>query len=77
MTADAAGTGAADGLGSIILNGLRYDTDSATQVQSAAALRGAVLGSDVQAGRFVVMARFRRRSIRRRQRRRPEGGRLR
>lgn len=30
VTADAAGIGAADGLGSIILNGLRYDTDSAT-----------------------------------------------
>ncbi len=29
-TADAAGIGAADGLGSVILNGLRYDTDSAT-----------------------------------------------
>ena len=30
VTADAAGIGAADGLGSVILNGLRYDTDSAT-----------------------------------------------
>ena len=30
VTADAAGIGAADGLGSIILNGLRYDTASAT-----------------------------------------------
>ncbi|WP_019656946.1 DUF5666 domain-containing protein [Variovorax atrisoli] len=30
VTADAAGIGAADGLGSIILNGLRYNTDSAT-----------------------------------------------
>lgn len=29
-TADAAGIGAADGLGSVILNGLRYNTDSAT-----------------------------------------------
>ncbi|SEL02004.1 hypothetical protein SAMN05518845_104122 [Variovorax sp. YR750] len=30
VSADAAGIGAADGLGSVILNGLRYDTDSAT-----------------------------------------------
>ncbi|MDT4815853.1 hypothetical protein FQZ97_488910 [compost metagenome] len=30
VTADAAGIGAADGLGSVILNGLRYNTDSAT-----------------------------------------------
>lgn len=30
VTADAAGIGAVDGLGSIILNGLRYDTDTAT-----------------------------------------------
>ncbi len=30
VTADAAGIGAADGLGSIILNGLRYNTDTAT-----------------------------------------------
>jgi hypothetical protein len=30
VTADAAGIGSADGLGSVILNGLRYDTDSAT-----------------------------------------------
>ncbi|SOD28107.1 hypothetical protein SAMN05518800_3676 [Variovorax sp. YR752] len=86
VTADAAGIGAADGLGSIILNGLRYDTDSATftiedatelqigmsarvagkvdanftsgvatQVQSAAELRGAASGIDTSAGSFVVM----------------------
>ncbi|KQX21989.1 DUF5666 domain-containing protein [Variovorax sp. Root434] len=86
VTADAAGIGAADGLGSIILNGLRYDTDSAaitiedatelqigmsarvagkvdadftagvaTQVLSAAELRGAVSGIDVAGGSFVVM----------------------
>ncbi|HEX7867349.1 MAG TPA: DUF5666 domain-containing protein [Variovorax sp.] len=30
VSADAAGIGAADGLGSVILNGLRYNTDSAT-----------------------------------------------
>lgn len=86
VTADAAGIGAADGLGSIILNGLRYDTDTATftiedatelqigmsarvagkvdanftsgvatQVQSAAELRGAASGIDTSAGSFVVM----------------------
>ncbi|WP_260396847.1 DUF5666 domain-containing protein [Variovorax sp. KBW07] len=86
VTADAAGIGAADGLGSIILNGLRYNTDSATitvedatelqigmsariagkvdadfnngiatQVMSAAELRGAVSGIDTSAGTFVVM----------------------
>ncbi|SEF33532.1 DUF5666 domain-containing protein [Variovorax sp. NFACC27] len=86
VTADAAGIGAADGLGSIILNGLRYDTDSATftiedaselqigmsarvagkvdanftsgvatQVQSAAELRGEASGIDTSAGSFVVM----------------------
>ena len=86
VTADAAGIGAADGLGSIILNGLRYDTDSATinvedaaelqigmsarvagkvdanftsgiatQVVSAAELRGAVSHIDLGAGSFVVM----------------------
>lgn len=86
VTADAAGIGAADGLGSVILNGLRYDTDSATftvedaselqigmsariagkvdanftsgiatQVLSAAELRGAVSGIDTSAGTFVVM----------------------
>jgi hypothetical protein len=86
VTADAAGIGAADGLGSIILNGLRYDTDSATftiedatelqigmsarvagkvdanftsgvatQVQSAAELRGAASDIDTSAGSFVVM----------------------
>lgn len=86
VTADAAGIGAADGLGSIILNGLRYNTDSATftiedatelqigmsarvagkvdanftngvatQVQSAAELRGAASGIDTSAGSFVVM----------------------
>jgi hypothetical protein len=86
VTADAAGIGAADGLGSIILNGLRYDTDTAaitvedaaelqigmsarvagkvdadftsgiaTQVLSAAELRGAVSAIDVPAGTFVVM----------------------
>jgi hypothetical protein len=85
-TADAAGIGAADGLGSIILNGLRYNTDTATitvedatelqigmsarvagkvdadftsgvatQVVSAAELRGAVSRIDVGAGSFVVM----------------------
>ncbi|WP_390345446.1 DUF5666 domain-containing protein [Variovorax boronicumulans] len=86
VTADAAGIGAADGLGSIILNGLRYTTDTATitvedatelqigmsarvagkvdpdftrgiatQVVSAAELRGAVSRIDVGAGSFVVM----------------------
>jgi hypothetical protein len=86
VTADAAGIGSADGLGSIILNGLRYNTDSATitvqdatdlqigmsarvagkvdagftsgiatQVVSAAELRGAVSHIDVGAGSFVVM----------------------
>lgn len=86
VTADAAGIGAADGLGSIILNGLRYDTDTATitiedatalqigmsarvagkvdpdftrgiatQVVSAAELRGAVSRIDVGTGSFVVM----------------------
>lgn len=86
VTADAAGIGAADGLGSIILNGLRYNTDSAaitiedatelqigisarvagkvdadftsgvaTQVVSAAELRGAVSAIDIPAGSFVVM----------------------
>ncbi|WP_395316098.1 DUF5666 domain-containing protein [Variovorax sp. UC74_104] len=86
VTADAAGIGSADGLGSIILNGLRYDTDSATfsiedaselqigmsarvagkvdgnftsgiatQVQSAAELRGEASGIDTSAGSFVVM----------------------
>ncbi|KQW57302.1 DUF5666 domain-containing protein [Variovorax sp. Root411] len=86
VTADAAGIGAADGLGSIILNGLRYDTDSAaitiedatelqigisarvagkvdadftsgvaTQVVSAAELRGAASGIDILGGSFVVM----------------------
>lgn len=86
VTADAAGIGAADGLGSIILNGLRYDTATATitvedatelqigmsarvagkvdpdftrgiatQVVSAAELRGAVSRIDVGAGSFVVM----------------------
>jgi hypothetical protein len=86
VTADAAGIGAADGLGSIILNGLRYDTDTATftiedatelqigmsarvagkvdanftsgvatQVQSAAELRGAASDIDTSAGSFVVM----------------------
>ncbi|WP_269759606.1 DUF5666 domain-containing protein [Variovorax sp. E3] len=86
VTADAAGIGAADGLGSIILNGLRYNTDNATfsiedatelqigmsarvagkvdanftsgvatQVMSAAELRGAASGVDTGAGTFVVM----------------------
>ncbi len=86
VTADAAGIGAADGLGSIILNGLRYDTATATitvedatelqigmsarvagkvdpnftrgiatQVVSAAELRGAVSRIDVGAGSFDVM----------------------
>lgn len=86
VTADAAGIGAADGLGSIILNGLRYNTDSAaitiedatelqigisarvagkvdadftsgvaTQVVSAAELRGAVSAIDILGGSFVVM----------------------
>jgi hypothetical protein len=86
VTADAAGIGAADGLGSIILNGLRYNTDTATitvedatelqigmsarvagkvdadftsgvatQVVSAAELRGAVSRIDLGAGSFVVM----------------------
>jgi len=86
VTADAAGIGAADGLGSVILNGLRYDTDSATftiedatelqigmsariagkvdadftsgiasQVVSAAELRGAVSNIDLSGGTLVVM----------------------
>ncbi|MDM0042389.1 DUF5666 domain-containing protein [Variovorax sp. J22G21] len=84
-TADAVGIGAVDGLGSIIVNGLRYNTDSAslsiedapalqigmtarvtgpvgldfttgvaTQVASAADLRGPMLSADTAAGRFVV-----------------------
>lgn len=86
VTADAAGIGTADGLGSIILNGLRYNTDNATvsledatelqigmsarvagkvdadftsgvatQVMSAAELRGAASSVDTVAGTFVVM----------------------
>lgn len=86
VTADAAGIGAADGLGSIILNGLRYNTDSATfsledtselqigmsarvagkvdanftsgiatQVVSAAELRGAVSAINLADGSFTVM----------------------
>ena len=84
-TADAVGIGAVGGLGSIIVNGLRYNTDSAslsiedapalqigmtarvmgpvsldftsgvaTQVVSAADLRGPMLSADTAAGRFVV-----------------------
>ena len=86
VSADAAGIGGVDGLGSVILNGLRYNTDSATfsledttelqigmsariagkvdanftsgtatQVVSAAELRGTVSGIDTAAGTFVVM----------------------
>lgn len=86
VTADAAGIGSADGLGSVILNGTRYNTEAATftledtselqigmsariagkldtnfttgvatQVQSAAELRGPASGVDVAAGTFVVM----------------------
>ena len=86
VSADAAGIGAADGLGSIILNGLRYNTDSATfsledtselqigmsarvagkvdanftsgvatQVVSAAELRGAVSAINLADGSFTVM----------------------
>jgi hypothetical protein len=86
VTADAAGIGSVDGLGSVILNGLRYDTDTATftiedapelqigmsariagkvdanftsgvasQVMSAAELRGAASGIDTAAGTFTVM----------------------
>ncbi|MEZ2299314.1 DUF5666 domain-containing protein [Variovorax sp. RCC_210] len=86
VTADAAGVGSAGGLGSVILNGVRYNTDAAaftledtselqigmsariagkldtnftngvaTQVQSAAELRGPATGIDVAAGSFVVM----------------------
>ena len=86
VSADAGGIGGVDGLGSVILNGLRYNTDSAdfsledtaelqigmsariagkvdadftsgtaTQVVSAAELRGTVSGIDTAAGSFVVM----------------------
>ncbi|SFQ74563.1 hypothetical protein SAMN05216567_13619 [Variovorax sp. OK605] len=86
VSADAAGIGSADGLGSVILNGLRYNTDTATfsvedatdfqigmsarvvgkvdadftsgvatQVVSAAELRGAASAIDLAAGTFVVM----------------------